>query len=133
MLNHQTLLGAVLQIDDNSERVSKKALQLCRSLCADVPQLRHSIASAAGFLPSVARCLSSPDEAIQASALAVLAEVVDSQEAVQVVQSDMGLREGFQVCHQAFLDRWAEDADAYAEEKAWIDAVNASTTLSEES
>jgi hypothetical protein len=130
---HQTSLGVALQIDDNSARVSNKALQLCRSLCADAPQLRLSIVSAAGFIPAIARCLSSSVETIQSSALAVLAELVDSQEVVHVLQSDMCLRKQFQGCSQAVLSRWADDSDAYAEEKAWINAVSASTTLSEES
>jgi hypothetical protein len=132
VLGKQLSNHRALQIADLEPRVAQKALRLCASVCLEAPQLRTAIASASGFLSQLAQCLDGSDELTQAAALALLAELVDSQSAIKIAEGEIGLKRSYCAARGAFLAKFAEDADAFEQEKMAIDTVDSRTRLADD-
>jgi hypothetical protein len=91
--------------------------------------MRASICKDASFLDSLSKALQSRDEPLQASALALLADLSDSQEAVRLLRESIVVRVAFRVAHAVVTARAKEDPEAYREEAACAEAVEAAVGL----
>lgn len=117
--------GRVAQIADESPRVARKALELLRSLCGPAPTLRGALAATAPLQANLAQVLQGGDEGVQSSALALLADLADSQDAVRCLRESTEVKEAFRAADGAVRARARADTEAYEEELAWLDAAEA--------
>jgi hypothetical protein len=118
-----------VQVADDNPRVARKAVELTRVLCAPSGVMRTTICKDATFLGTLAKALESQDQTLQASALALLVDLSDSQDAVRLIRQNMVLRAAFRAAYKATHARAQEDAAAYREEVACIEAVEAAVGL----
>ena len=114
-----------LQIADDSPRVARKALELLRSLCGPAPTLRSALAATAPLQTGLARALQGEDTGVQSSAIALLADLADSQGAVRCLRESRELQVAIRAAHDRVRADAQQDADAYEEELVWLEAAEA--------
>ena len=117
-------LCCAVQMRGDQSRVACKALYFCMRLCADAPQLRPALASAAELQAGLAHCLRFEDPLVQGAALALAADLTDSQDAIQALEDNSALREAYAGAKSKFNARAAEGGDA-ADELNAIEAIDA--------
>jgi hypothetical protein len=115
-----------VQMQDDSTRVACKALHFCMRLCAEAPQLRPSLASAQEFAPGLVKCLLSDNSQVQGAALALAADLTDSQDATRVLEADSAIQDAYILARECIHARVAAGEDASDEVQA-IETISTKT------
>lgn len=105
-----------MQASEDDIRSRRKALEMAKTVSREAPQAKLTIARTPGFLDSLASSLDHNDSLVLGSALGVLHELVDDQQAVALVRENQAVVDSFVRVHSKILKTTGEDREAVLEE-----------------
>lgn len=105
-----------MQASDEEVRTRRKAIEMARTVCREAPQAKLTITSSAGFLDSLASSVSHEDTSVLSSALGLLHELVDDQQALAILVDNRSLVDAFMNSHSKLMKLTGEDKEAMLEE-----------------
>jgi hypothetical protein len=105
-----------MQAADDDIRSRRKGLEMVKTVCREAPQAKLVISNSPGFLDNLTTSINHEDPLVMSSALGVLHELVDDQQALAVVRTKQGLVDSFVQQHGKLLKLTGEDREAALEE-----------------
>ena len=105
-----------MQASEDDSRSRRKAIEMAKTVSREAPQAKLTIAQSPGFLDSLAASVEHSDPLVAGSALGLLYELVDDQQALAVVRGTPALVDAFARAHSKLLKTTGDDRDAVLEE-----------------
>ena len=105
-----------MQASEVDSRSRRKALEMARTVSREAPQSKLTIAKTPGFLDSLVTSVDHRDSLVVGSALGLLHELVDDQQALAVVWGAPELVDAFSRVHSKLLEMTGDDREAVLEE-----------------
>jgi hypothetical protein len=110
------LCSGSMQASEDDIRSRRKGLEMAKTVSREAPQAKLTIANSPGFLESLVTSIDHDDSSVLSSALGVLHELVDDQQALAVVREKQSLVDAFIRAHGKLIKTTGEDRDAALEE-----------------
>lgn len=105
-----------MQANEDDSRSRRKAIEMAKTICREAPQAKLTIANSPGFLDSLAASVDHSDSLVLSSALGVLHELVDDQQAVAVLRGHSAVVGAVGKAHSKLLQTTGDDREAVLEE-----------------